>query len=65
MARALPEDGKRHEVLDGELVVTPAPGRAHQAVAQAIFEERLVWRPKPDVDACEIDLVEMFGRALT
>ena len=30
MARALPEDGKRYEVLDGELFVTPAPGADHQ-----------------------------------
>lgn len=25
MARALPDDGKRYEILDGELFVTPAP----------------------------------------
>lgn len=28
--RALPDDGKRYEVLDGELFVTPAPARPHQ-----------------------------------
>jgi Uma2 family endonuclease len=27
---ALPEDGKRHELLDGVHVVTPAPSRLHQ-----------------------------------
>ena len=32
MARALPDDGNRYEVLDGELFVTPAPGWAHQQV---------------------------------
>ena len=26
----LPNDGKRYEILDGELSVTPAPGRMHQ-----------------------------------
>src|SRR5690242_3021110 len=35
MARALPDDGRRHEVLDGELFVTPAPTLKHQmAVAR-------------------------------
>ena len=32
-ARALPEDGKRYEVLDGVLAVTPAPSWRHQDVA--------------------------------
>ena len=32
MARALPDDGKRYEVLDGELFVSPAPGFNHQRV---------------------------------
>ncbi len=30
MARALPDDGNRYEVLDGELFVTPAPRLRHQ-----------------------------------
>lgn len=31
----LPDDGRRHELVDGVLVVTPSPGAAHQdAVAQ-------------------------------
>jgi Uma2 family endonuclease len=35
MARALPDDGKRYEVLDGDLFVTPAPSLRHQdAVAR-------------------------------
>lgn len=32
MARGLPEDGKRYEVLDGELFVTPSPTWDHQTV---------------------------------
>jgi Uma2 family endonuclease len=32
--RALPDDGKRYEVVDGELLVTPAPIRLHQ---RAVF----------------------------
>ncbi|HEX6535832.1 MAG TPA: Uma2 family endonuclease [Gemmatimonadaceae bacterium] len=35
MARGLPDDGNRYEVVDGELLVTPAPTWAHQnAVAE-------------------------------
>lgn len=30
MVRALPDDGKRYEVIDGELFVTPAPRLLHQ-----------------------------------
>ncbi|HEX9563813.1 MAG TPA: Uma2 family endonuclease [Gemmatimonadaceae bacterium] len=51
MARALPEDGKRYEVLDGELFVTPAPGWKHQIVLVRLLrlidryveEHRLGW----------------------
>lgn len=37
LARALPDDGNRYEVLDGELFVTPAPGWAHQEVLARLF----------------------------
>src|SRR5688572_23364565 len=30
MLRALPDDGKRYEVIDGELFVTPSPSWRHQ-----------------------------------
>jgi Uma2 family endonuclease len=33
---ALPEDGNRYEVLDGELFVTPAPSWNHQEAALAL-----------------------------
>jgi Uma2 family endonuclease len=32
MLDALPEGAERHEIIDGELFVTPAPGEAHQLV---------------------------------
>ncbi len=32
MVRALPEDGNRYELVDGELLVTPAPQFVHQAI---------------------------------
>jgi len=37
MVRALPDDGKRYEVVDGELLVTPAPSASHQRAVGAIF----------------------------
>lgn len=36
-ALALPDDGNRYEVLDGELFVTPAPSYRHQAVLAELF----------------------------
>ena len=36
----LPDDGNRYEVVEGELFVTPAPSRAHQAVSDE-FHSRL------------------------
>jgi Uma2 family endonuclease len=32
MVRALPDDGRRYEVVHGELLVTPAPRRQHQRI---------------------------------
>ncbi len=34
---AIPEDGNRYEVIDGELFVTPAPTLGHQGVAAELF----------------------------
>ncbi|MGH7247682.1 MAG: Uma2 family endonuclease [Pseudomonadota bacterium] len=36
-ARSLPDDGKRYEVIDGALVVTPAPSWTHQAALAELF----------------------------
>ena len=33
---ALPEDGLRHELIDGQFVMTPAPGSAHQIVSNSL-----------------------------
>src|SRR5438552_4028497 len=37
MLDALPEDGQRYEIIDGELFVTPAPSDVHQLVAGALY----------------------------
>jgi Uma2 family endonuclease len=38
MARALPDDGNRYEVLDGELFVTPAPSTPHQRALRVLYD---------------------------
>jgi Uma2 family endonuclease len=42
MVRALPDDGNRYEVIDGELFVTPAPSWTHQT---AVLELAVLLRP--------------------
>ena len=37
MLDALPEDGQRYELIDGELFVTPAPGEGHQDVVGRMY----------------------------
>lgn len=37
MLDALPDDGQRYEIIDGELFVTPAPGMAHQEVVGELY----------------------------
>ena len=38
-----PEDGKRHELIDGEHFVTPSPNLGHQRVAGAQHAAIYVW----------------------
>ena len=37
MVRALPDDGNRYEVVDGELLVTPSPGYPHQRAVRELL----------------------------
>lgn len=42
---ALPDDGRRHELIDGTLVVTPAPSVRHQTVSRNLFRALDAARP--------------------
>jgi Uma2 family endonuclease len=64
---ALPEDGNRYEVLDGELFVTPAPSWPHQrAVAhlQRILSDYLSTHRVGDVLFAPADVVFSQTRAV-
>jgi len=64
----LPNDGKRYEIIDGELYVNPSPNMKHQRVSKNIFraldrfveESNLgeVFYAPSDVVLSEIDVVE-------
>lgn len=41
--RALPDDGKRYEVLDGELYVSPSPTSRHNEVMEALYDRMRPW----------------------
>ena len=40
---ALPDDGNRYEIIDGELLVTPAPSWRHQRIVRALFKHLLAY----------------------
>jgi Uma2 family endonuclease len=48
---ALPDDGRRYELFDGVLVVSPAPFRRHQRAVDALFT-RLDAACPPDLEVC-------------
>jgi Uma2 family endonuclease len=51
---ALPDDGRRYELIDGELIVSPSPRGLHQAALMALID-----RIKPFVDASKVGKVLM------
>jgi Uma2 family endonuclease len=64
---ALPDDGLRHEIIEGQHLVTPAPGVAHQHAVARLLQALMDWAdahggvvlPAPtDVYFGEIDVVE-------
>ena len=56
----LPDDGKRHEILDGDLVVSPSPTRAHQLTVGRLFlllKQRLYERRMAHVFVAPFDAI--------
>ena len=43
MVRDLPDDGNRYEVVDGELLVTPAPNLIHQLIVGQLHVMLALW----------------------
>src|SRR4029079_17473551 len=55
-----PDDGKRHELIDGEHFVTPSPNRRHQKIVGELFG--LIWshlkrQPVGDIYVAPFDVV--------
>ena len=55
-----PDDGKRHELIDGEHYVTPSPNRRHQQISGELFG--LIWshlkrHPAGEIYAAPFDVV--------
>lgn len=50
---AMPDDGHRYELIDGTLVVTPAPSPRHQIVVGALYRVLTA--------ACPVDLRVLFA----
>ena len=56
----LPDDGKRYEILDGELYVTPAPSPLHQRVSKRLqrkLEDHFEARGLGEVFDAPIDMI--------
>jgi Uma2 family endonuclease len=63
---ALPDDGQRYEIIDGVLLMIPAPGIPHQKTAQRIF--RLLAAHVEDVGLGQVFIapvdVELFPKVV-
>jgi len=66
--RHFPDDGKTHELIDGEHYVAPAPGTNHQSISRHIqfqlyqqlelTERAEIYNAPTDVELSEIDVVQ-------
>lgn len=66
--QCLPDDGKRHEIIDGDHVVTPAPSTQHQRISGNLFlllgshirqtRAGALFAAPTDVRLSDVDIVE-------
>jgi Uma2 family endonuclease len=49
-----PDDGKRHELIDGEHYVTPSPNRKHQAILWNLTGLMWTWVIDPELDTIKV-----------
>jgi Uma2 family endonuclease len=57
---AMPDDGKRREIIDGELLVTPSPMRPHQRISLKLafaFETFLQVHPLGELLVAPMDVI--------
>ena len=57
---ALPDDGRRYELIDGELIVSPSPTGLHQVAVMALIAQL-----KPFVDGSKVGKVLMSPADIT
>ncbi|MBC8089522.1 MAG: Uma2 family endonuclease [Phycisphaerae bacterium] len=77
MLDALPDDGRRYEVIDGELLVTPAPANVHKRAIAELYlllapyagaeksTAQLVWKPVASAAPLVIDLEAYFREVVS
>jgi len=53
-----PDDGRRHELIDGEHYVTPSPNRKHQSIVGNLESGDTLTTPL--LPALELPLVKIF-----
>ncbi len=52
LLHALPDDGQRYELVDGELLVSPSPSRTHQRVAAELHLLLSPWARQRGLEVC-------------
>jgi hypothetical protein len=57
----MPDDGRRYELIDGELLVSPAPGWAHQEAAYARLGVPSYWLVDPGPERPGLAVFELAG----
>jgi Uma2 family endonuclease len=59
---ALPEDGQRYELLDGELLVTPSPRPRHQVIVGEIAMRLAAYVQSAGIGRVLASPADLFGR---